>query len=167
MSSPSIQAIVAQIRTAIYGRDVRENIALGIEKCYDDVSTSVAKIDNMTVASQVATGSTPSVTISEVSGHKHILFKMVNGKDCYIFIRYSQNQPTRDADMSTTPNNWMGIYYGFNSTAPTAYTSYTWFKIKGDPGLPVVTTADNGKYLRVINGEWAATTLPNASGVSF
>ena len=33
---PSIDQIVGQIRTAIYGKDVRENIALGIEECYAD-----------------------------------------------------------------------------------------------------------------------------------
>lgn len=38
MASPSIEQIVAQIRTALFGKDVRENIALGIEKCYSEVS---------------------------------------------------------------------------------------------------------------------------------
>ena len=37
MASPTIEQIVEQIRTAVYGKDVRENIALGIEKCYEDV----------------------------------------------------------------------------------------------------------------------------------
>jgi len=35
----TIAQIVTQIRTAIFGKDVRENIAQGIEKCYTDVST--------------------------------------------------------------------------------------------------------------------------------
>ncbi len=34
-------------------------------------------------------------------------------------------------------------------------------------GLPSVTTSDNGKVLRVVNGAWAAASLPSASGVSF
>lgn len=34
-------------------------------------------------------------------------------------------------------------------------------------GLPSVTTADNGKVLRVVNGAWSAVALPSASGVSF
>ena len=125
----TIAQIVAQIRTAIYGRDVRENIAQGIEKCYDDVTDGVTlaetastaantaatnantaknnantaatnantaktnadnaalaansaavKINNMTVAaSQLATGQTPTATISEVSGHKHIAFGIPKG----------------------------------------------------------------------------------------
>ena len=33
--------------------------------------------------------------------------------------------------------------------------------------VPSVTTADNGKFLRVVNGVWAAAAIDNASGVSF
>lgn len=33
--------------------------------------------------------------------------------------------------------------------------------------LPVVTSSDNGKVLRVVNGEWSVVSLPSASGVSF
>jgi hypothetical protein len=33
--------------------------------------------------------------------------------------------------------------------------------------IPTVTTSDNGKFLRVVNGVWAATTVPNAEGVKF
>lgn len=39
---------------------------------------------------------------------------------------------------------------------------------KADSAVNVpVTTADNGKFLRVVNGEWAASTVPNANGVTF
>ena len=34
-------------------------------------------------------------------------------------------------------------------------------------GMPSVTTADNGKFLRVANGAWAAVEIANANGVSF
>ena len=34
-------------------------------------------------------------------------------------------------------------------------------------GLPDVSSSDNGKVLRVTNGDWAAESLPSASGVSF
>lgn len=33
--------------------------------------------------------------------------------------------------------------------------------------LPNVTTADNGKFLRVVNGKWAAMAIANANGGSF
>jgi hypothetical protein len=34
-------------------------------------------------------------------------------------------------------------------------------------GLPEVTAADNGKFLRVVNGVWAAEAVQSAEGVSF
>ena len=33
--------------------------------------------------------------------------------------------------------------------------------------LPAVTATDNGKFLRVVNGAWAAQTVPSAEGASF
>ena len=33
--------------------------------------------------------------------------------------------------------------------------------------VPAVTTADNGKFLRVVSGAWAAVEIPNANGGSF
>lgn len=35
------------------------------------------------------------------------------------------------------------------------------------PDIPAVTTADNGKILRVVNGAWAAVEIANANGGSF
>ena len=32
---------------------------------------------------------------------------------------------------------------------------------------PAVTTTDNGKVLRVVNGAWAAASIANANGGSF
>ena len=37
----------------------------------------------------------------------------------------------------------------------------------GGSGLPAVTSSDNGKFLQVVNGAWAAVELQAASGVSF
>ena len=37
----------------------------------------------------------------------------------------------------------------------------------GESSLPDVTTADNGKFLRVVEGQWAASTVPNAEEASF
>ena len=33
--------------------------------------------------------------------------------------------------------------------------------------IPSVTASDNGKFLRVVNGAWAAVSISDASGVSF
>lgn len=38
---------------------------------------------------------------------------------------------------------------------------------KATSGLPEVSVADNGKFMRVSNGAWAAETVPNAEEASF
>jgi hypothetical protein len=43
-----------------------------------------------------------------------------------------------------------------------------WGSVSGKPTqLPTVTSSDNGKVLRVVDGAWSAVALPSASGVSF
>lgn len=37
----------------------------------------------------------------------------------------------------------------------------------GTKELPTVTATDNGKFLRVVSGAWAAAEIPNANGGSF
>lgn len=56
------------------------------------------------------------------------------GNDWYVYIKYSADLPTSDADMGDTPDNWIGIYSGTASIAPSHYTDYTWFQWKGDTG---------------------------------
>ena len=34
-------------------------------------------------------------------------------------------------------------------------------------GIPTVTNDDNGKFARVVNGAWAAVTIPEAAGGDF
>lgn len=62
-----------------------------------------------------------------------------------------------------------GIYYG--TTQPTGDTHPVWIDPDGDHDdgglLPAVTAADNGKFLRVVSGAWAATEISSANGVSF
>ena len=60
------------------------------------------------------------------------------GANAYVYIRYAAQQPTQDSDMKTVPDEWIGIYSGTSNTAPTTYTSYTWYKFKGETG-----TAEN------------------------
>ena len=62
----SIAQIIGQIRTAIFGKDVRENIALGIEKCYTDVSAGVTTAD--TAAERANTAAARSESINTELG---------------------------------------------------------------------------------------------------
>lgn len=56
------------------------------------------------------------------------------GDAWYMWIKYAANEPTRDSDMVTIPNKWIGIYSGTSSTAPVHYTSYDWYEYKGEKG---------------------------------
>ena len=62
-----------------------------------------------------------------------------------------------------------GIYYG--TTQPSSDTHPVWIDPGGDQDdgglLPAVTATDNGKFLRVVSGAWAAVEISNANGVSF
>lgn len=96
------------------------------------------------------------------------------GDAWYVWIRYAGSQPTQDSDMGTTPDNWMGIYSGTSSTAPTHYTDYEWFQIKGekgDTGAAADIVNQSVSYLAstsgtiVPEGSWSPTipTVPQGS----
>ena len=57
----TIQQILAGIRTAIFGKDVRENIAQGIEKCYSDVSAGVTTADAAATRANTAAARSESI----------------------------------------------------------------------------------------------------------
>lgn len=80
-----------------------------------------------------------------------------NGKTSYFHIKYSAKaNPTTSADMSETPNTYIGTYVDFIEADSTDPTKYTWsqFKgsqgVKGDQGIPG-TNGTNGKtsYLHI------------------
>ena len=58
----------------------------------------------------------------------------VDGVKAFVWIRWAAVNPTADNQLSTTPNEWMGIYTGTLDTAPTTRGSYTWYKVKGEDG---------------------------------
>lgn len=62
------------------------------------------------------------------------------GDAWYVWIRYAGScsgtppMPASDSDIGTTPDNWIGVYSGLSSTAPTTRSSYSWFEMKGEKG---------------------------------
>ena len=80
-----------------------------------------------------------------------------NGKTSYFHIKYSAKaNPTTSADMSETPNTYIGTYVDFIEADSTDPTKYTWSQFKGsqgtkgDQGIPG-TNGTNGKtsYLHI------------------
>lgn len=54
-----------------------------------------------------------------------------DGTSYYVHIKYADEEPTSTTTLKTTASAWMGIYSGTSKTAPTTYSSYTWYCIKG------------------------------------
>ena len=80
--------------------------------------------------------------------------KGATGAATYTYIKWASEQPTSDGDMGDIPDEWLGIYVGAVSTAPTHYTDYAWYKIKGETGA----TGTDGKSIGSV--VW----LSNSSG---
>jgi len=72
------------------------------------------------------------------------------GDNWFVYIKWASAQPTADSDMGDIPDAWMGVYGGASATAPTHYTDYAWYEVKGekgddgDPITAVVRTGGDG-----------------------
>ncbi len=57
------------------------------------------------------------------------------GDNAYVWIKYASQEPTAAShSMGDIPDDWIGIYSGNASTAPTDWQQYKWFKHKGEKG---------------------------------
>ncbi len=56
------------------------------------------------------------------------------GDSVFLHIKYAADLPTSDADMSDSPDNYIGLVTNNLPIAPIHYTEYIWFKWKGDKG---------------------------------
>lgn len=57
------------------------------------------------------------------------------GDNAYVWIKYASQEPTAAShSMGDIPDDWIGIYSGNASTAPTDWRQYKWFKHKGEKG---------------------------------
>lgn len=96
------------------------------------------------------------------------------GDNAYVWIRYASQEPTAAShNFGVLPDNWMGVYSGNSATAPTDWTQYQWFEIKGekgDTGNPATLnssaisyqTSDSGTV--VPSGTWSNTIPTVAQG---
>lgn len=94
------------------------------------------------------------------------------GDNVYVWIRYASQQPTAAShNFGVLPDNWMGVYSGNSATAPTDWTQYQWFEIKGekgDTGNPATLVSSSVMYMVsdsgsiVPSGSWGSTipTVP-------
>lgn len=89
-------------------------------------------------------------------------YKGDTGDAWYVYIKYASAMPESDSDMGDAPDNWMGIYSGTEPTAPTSFTDYAWYKIKGETGDPAELLSGAVEYQSGTNGtvpptgQWSA-----------
>lgn len=128
------------------------------------VSTS-GLVDTYRITYNDSTSSTFTVT-NGAKGDK--------GDNAYVWIRYAAQKPTAAShSFGVLPDNWIGVYSGNSATAPTDWTQYQWFEIKGekgDTGNPATLnsstisyqTSDSGTV--VPSGTWSNTIPTVAQG---
>ena len=92
-------------------------------------------ISSITLASKVGLVATYTITFADGTETSFSVTdgqQGVPGLQTYVHIRYSASYPVQT--MLTTPNNYIGIYTGTSSTAPTNSAQYTWYLWKGQQG---------------------------------
>lgn len=85
------------------------------------------------------------------------------GDNAYTWIKYASQQPTAAShSMGDIPDTWMGIYTGTLAAAPTDWTLYKWYRVRGDQGAtgaPATLTGRSVTYMASDSG----TVVPSGS----
>ncbi len=74
------------------------------------------------------------------------------GANAYMHIKYAAVPNPTDAQMTDSPNAYIGTCCDNNQTAPTTASSYTWAKFRGEDGTSVTITNRETKYVRSADG---------------
>ena len=85
------------------------------------------------------------------------------GDNAYVWIKYASQKPTESShSMGDIPDAWMGIYTGTLAAAPTDWTKYKWYRVRGDQGAtgaPATLTGRSVTYMASDSG----TVVPSGS----
>jgi len=109
-------------------------------------------------------------------------YTVVNGQTSYLHIKYSNDGgSTFTGNSGENIGDWIGTYVDFTAADSNSVSSYTWVKIKGEPGLDgssvIVEYSTNNvnwtsnpsgaKYIRTGTKTPPATTYTYTAGVKF
>lgn len=118
----------------------------------------------------------PMLTCLNISGQVLLVFAVLTGPKGLVAVNYNESvwsiiagTLASSEDIPKIPEvlpnpNALNIKIGDTTTSYDGSAAKT---VEIPKGVPSVTTADNGKFLRVANGAWAAVEIANANGVSF
>ena len=104
------------------------------------VNIKAAYLNNLVVSKQFSLA-------KQYAGPQGIPGVGIDGKTTYLHIQYAPVQNPTAAQMSKTPNKYIGTYTDFSGVDSTDPTKYTWAKFEGDQGAQGVpgTPGANGK----------------------
>lgn len=104
------------------------------------VNIKAAYLNNLVVSKQFSLA-------KQYAGPQGIPGVGIDGKTTYLHIQYAPVQNPTAAQMSKTPDKYIGTYTDFSGVDSTDPTKYTWAKFKGDQGAQGVpgTPGANGK----------------------
>jgi hypothetical protein len=101
------------------------------------VNIKAAYLNNLVVSKQFSLA-------KQYAGPQGIPGVGTDGKTTYLHIQYAPVQNPTAAQMSKTPNKYIGTYTDFSGVDSTDPSKYTWAKFEGDQGVPG-TPGTNGK----------------------
>ena len=91
------------------------------------VNIKAAYLNNLVVSKQFS-------IVKQYAGPQGIPGIGIDGKTTYLHIQYAPVQNPTAAQMSKTPNKYIGTYTDFSSVDSTDPSKYTWAKFEGDQG---------------------------------
>ena len=129
-----------------------------------------------------ATCGTAAATAAKVATIQNGSFTLETGVK--VSVKFSYSNSAASATLNVNSTGAKAIQFAGAALASTQYWAAnqvvdfvydgTYWAISGavkdnntDTKLPIVSTSDNGKFMRVVNGEWAVSSIPNAEEGSF
>lgn len=152
-------------------------ITLSDTTFYDFVVTNGKSINSISKESTSGLVDTYRITFNDGTSST---FTVTNGKkgdkgdNAYIWIKYASQEPTSSSiSLGDIPDDWMGVYFGTSATAPTSYSEYKWYQIKGkkgDTGEPATLISSSVTYqvgdsgTVIPSGSWSGSVPPVTPG---
>lgn len=123
-----------------WNRETKTYTVTGLTADSGWVNIKAAYLNNLVVSKQFSIA-------KQYAGPQGIPGVGIDGKTTYLHIQYAPVQNPTAAQMSKTPNKYIGTYTDFSGVDSTDPTKYTWAKFEGDQGAQGVpgTPGVNGK----------------------
>lgn len=110
-----------------WNRETKTYTVTGLTADSGWVNIKAAYLNNLVVSKQFSLA-------KQYAGPQGIPGVGIDGKTTYLHIQYAPVQNPTAAQMSKTPNKYIGTYTDFSGVDSTDPTKYTWAKFEGDQG---------------------------------